>query len=91
MRVKCAIIIGLILAFSGVEALDLKETITVNGNGDLYARTNIPYAKDLAQGFGTQTYSRAFGYESAISGSFNSKYMLKSAHGWIRSIPGWYD
>lgn len=81
MRVKCVIIIGLILAFSGAEALDLKETITVNGNGDLYARTNIPYAKDLAQGFGTQTYSRAFGYESAISGSFDSKYTLKSARG----------
>jgi len=82
MKLKYIIIIlSLIFAFSGVEALNLKETIAVKGNGNLYARTNIPYAIDLAQGFGTQTYTRAFGYQSAISGSFTSKYVLKSAHG----------
>lgn len=72
--------LGIILALSGAEALKFDETIAVKGNGDLYTRTDIPYAKDLAQGIGTQNYSMAFGVQSPFSGSFRSKYALKGAN-----------
>lgn len=65
------------MALSGTDALKFEETIAINGNGDLYTRTDIPYANDRAQGIGAQNYSLAFDFQSAFSGSFRSKYALK--------------
>lgn len=80
MEPKYIIMIScIIFSLSGAEALKFDQTIAVDGSGDLYTRTDIPYAKDLAQGLGAQNYSLAFDFQNALSGSFRSKYALRSA------------
>jgi len=60
MRIQLAGSIGLLLVIMlpGAISYTFDETITVSGGGDLSASTNIPQARDYAQGIGDHTYHR---------------------------------
>jgi hypothetical protein len=75
MKVKLAVIIGLILAFSEVTALDFHESINTNGEGTLYSKTNDGRSQDLAEGVGDIEYVRSISTDNEVS-ILSSKYTL---------------
>lgn len=67
MRSILLLVIGLVLALSGVTGLEFKETIKTNGIGTLYSKTNTDGAKDMTQGTGNIEYTRMVDSEDGKS------------------------
>ena len=58
MLIKLALIICVVCALNGAEALYLHETIATHGGGQVACRTDTTVAKDWVESTGNQTYSR---------------------------------
>jgi hypothetical protein len=77
IKLVIAVLIGLVLALSGVTGLQFKETITTSGTGTLYLKTNTEGARDLVQGTGDIEYARSIDSENDKS-MLSSRYKLRN-------------
>ena len=77
---KLFVLLILLATFSlPVSCVEIDETISVGGDGVLFASTNAPHARDLAVGSGEQSYQRSLSLTNN-STSFEASYSMDSGN-----------
>jgi hypothetical protein len=81
MLIKLALIICVICALNGSNALTITENIVANGGGKLTCMTDMPLAKDRVDSTGIQTYSLVANQDlEKGTASLESRYSLNISH-----------
>ena len=78
MRLKIILFVSLLAICGGADALTFVQEISVQGDGNLSAKTTTDAAKDAVVGTGEQSYKRELGLQEGAT-TLTSKYQLVSS------------